>query len=163
MNQKGISVQKLRELYEKNKTAQAFFDHMASRQRNQSETKVERIMVLLNAAGNAISRGDVINLFRQLQDAGCGQFVAGRHGWPSRFVWDVESMGAAKAGVGEEQEVQSIAPDETSEKESADKISHVFNLRPDLQATFELPLDLTEKEAERLATFLKSLPMEDYM
>jgi hypothetical protein len=162
MSLQEVGVQKLRMLYQESTTAQVFFDHMAGRQRNQNETKVDRILSLLNADGEGISRGEIINLFRQLQDAGCGQFLTGRHGWPSRFVWDVESLGAAKVAVGEEQEVQTIVADDTATKEHSDKISHAFNLRPDLQVTFDLPLDLTENEAERLSTFLRSLPMEDY-
>jgi hypothetical protein len=33
-----------------------------------------------------------------------------------------------------------------------------FPLREDLLLTFVLPKDLTDKEAERLSTFLRSLP-----
>ena len=35
---------------------------------------------------------------------------------------------------------------------------HVFHLRPDFKLQIPLPMDLTEHEAERLATFLLSLP-----
>jgi len=39
---------------------------------------------------------------------------------------------------------------------------HTFNLRADLPVQFSLPIDLTAGEAERLATFIKALPLEDY-
>jgi len=35
---------------------------------------------------------------------------------------------------------------------------HVFHLRPDFKLQIPLPLDLTEREAERLATFILSCP-----
>jgi hypothetical protein len=35
---------------------------------------------------------------------------------------------------------------------------HRFHLRPDFEVKLELPDDLTEREAHRLATFLRSLP-----
>ena len=163
MDSQGIDVDKVRKLYDKNSTARLFFDNMASRQRNQNETKVDRILAILKSEGNEVPRGEIINLFKQLQDAGCGQFVPGRHSWPSRFVWSVESLGAAKVATGEVQEAQSIADGEGLGNESQDMIKHVFNLRSDLEVSFELPLDLTEKESERLATFLRSLPMEEYL
>ena len=36
---------------------------------------------------------------------------------------------------------------------------HIFNLRVDLPVEFSLPNDLTYKEAERLAAFIKTLPI----
>ncbi|RZF60544.1 hypothetical protein EWE75_22595 [Sphingomonas populi] len=36
-------------------------------------------------------------------------------------------------------------------------LEHVFNLRPGLKVTFMLPADLTEKEGEKLALFMRSL------
>ncbi|MBP1862202.1 hypothetical protein [Rhizobium herbae] len=38
-------------------------------------------------------------------------------------------------------------------------LQHSFHLRPDLQIKIELPVDLTEREAERLARFIQSLPV----
>ena len=137
------------------------FDHMASRERNQRETKVDRLLKLLEAANYRPSRGDLIALFKDLVDISCGQFVAGRHGWPSRFIWDVDTLSVSRYVVGETPEVGAIQ----SLKENfieRDLIKHAFNLRTDLQICFELPVDLTEKEAERLAGFLKTLPMDEY-
>lgn len=38
-------------------------------------------------------------------------------------------------------------------------LRHSFHLRPGLQITMELPDDLTDREAERLAQFVQSLPV----
>ena len=37
-------------------------------------------------------------------------------------------------------------------------LSHVYHLRPSLKVSIELPADITEKEAERLSQFIRSLP-----
>ncbi|MGV3555959.1 MAG: hypothetical protein ACO1OD_11960 [Croceibacterium sp.] len=37
-------------------------------------------------------------------------------------------------------------------------LTHTYHLRPDLQVSLDLPRDLSEKEAERLSLFLRSLP-----
>lgn len=71
----------LRQLYQQSSVARAFFDHAARRERDQSETKVDRILVLLRAEGHTFPRREIIALFRKLQEHGCGQFVEGRRGW----------------------------------------------------------------------------------
>ena len=154
--------EELKQLYADDDVARMFFDDMANRQRNQSETKVDRIMQRLREQGNSPSRGDIIALFKKLEEYKCGQFVAGRHGWPSRFIWDVGSLSASRFAVGETEEVEEITQEPEEGAEGVESLNHTFNLRPDLPVEFELPIDLTEKEAERLAGFLKTLPMEDY-
>ena len=150
--------EELQELYETDDTASAFFDHIATRKRNQSETKVKRILKLLMDEGTEVSRGNMIRLLKNLQELGCGQFVTGRHGWPSRFIWDVAMTNAARIAAREEEDINDI---EDGTTEEADFIEHLYNLRPDLELTIDLPVDLTEKEAVRLARFIKSLPMEE--
>ena len=41
-------------------------------------------------------------------------------------------------------------------------LDHYFNLRADYQLELQLPIDLSKEEAERLATFVRSLPLEDF-
>jgi hypothetical protein len=38
-------------------------------------------------------------------------------------------------------------------------LHHSFHLRPGLQVTIDLPADLTDREADRLARFIQSLPV----
>src|ERR1035437_2801284 len=96
MDLKSPNIELLRQLYRESPVAKAFFDHAARRERDQSETKVDRVLILLGAEGNAFPRREIISLFRKLQDYGCGQFVEGRRGWPSRFVW---SSGLTSVGM----------------------------------------------------------------
>ena len=157
-----MNVEELKDLYNKNEAAKVLCDHMAARQRNQSETKLKRIMALLKNDGIEVKKSELIAAFRKLEELSCGQYIEGRHGWASRFVWSVGSLSACRACSGETSVVEPLqvaSDDASNETESLD---HTFNLRADLPVQFSLPIDLTAGEAERLATFIKALPLEDY-
>lgn len=145
----------MRNLYQRSEVAKAFLDHMAARKRNQSEIKVDRILVVLGNEGFEFSRGDVVSLFQKLGEIECGQFVVGRHGWPSRFVWNIGSLAASRLASGEVQEIDDVTIGEEEQLEDIEELlSHPFNLRPDLEISINLPADLTAREAERLALFV---------
>jgi Protein of unknown function DUF262 len=112
------NVAALRELYNQSLVAKAFFNHVAGRERDQSETKVSRTQQLLRREGNDFSRHEVIELFRKLQALNCGQFVEGRHGWPSRFVWSTGMTSVGRAAIGDRQTVVGIL----KEDDSADQL-----------------------------------------
>lgn len=112
MDSTSPNIDILRQLYRESPVAKAFFDHAARREYDQSETKVDRILVLLRAEKHPFfQRRDIIALFRQLQDCGCGQFVEGR-GWPSRFVWGAGLRSVGRAAAGESQPIASISTEE---------------------------------------------------
>jgi hypothetical protein len=155
----------LRELYSVDPTAKRIFRDLAGRQRNYGEIKVNRTAQRVGA-----SRREVIRIFRRLHDAGCGQFIVGRGGWPSRFVWDVEMIEVGKAAAGQAEQINPVDPGAPTEPEEErleasgdgpfDHFVHSFQLRPDLSVSLELPADLTASEAARLAEFVKTLPFD---
>ena len=108
-------------------------------------------------------------LFRDLEDAECGQFIVGRSGWPSRLVWNVDSLAASRLASGENQEVEEIWDEDEDEDDevlsairpAVEIIKHSFNLRSDYVVKIWLPVKLTKKEAERLSLFVQSLPFDD--
>jgi hypothetical protein len=113
MDSKSPNVEMLRQLYKQNAVARAFFDHASRRERDQSETKVDRILALLNRdEGHEFHRREIIDLFRKLQDQGCGQFVEGRRGWPSRFVWSTGLTSVGRAAAGNPQAIEHISTEE---------------------------------------------------
>lgn len=114
MNANSPNIEALRLLYRDNLVARTFFDHAARRERDQSETKVDRILIRLKREGHQFQRRDIIDLFRKLEEQGCGQFVEGRRGWPSRFVWSAEMISVARAASGQLQAVEHIANEEDS-------------------------------------------------
>jgi hypothetical protein len=151
-----LNIEGLKQLYRSNKSARAFLDHCAKRNRNQAETKVDRILGLLQGEGHDLSRGDIIEVFRKLEELKCGTFVTGRKGWPSRFVWSVGMINVGRVAAGEPPQVEEVETEEGSEA----MLVHSFHLRPETKVEFNLPADLTENEAERLAGFIKTLPIE---
>jgi len=122
MDTKSPNIDGLRQLYKQNPVAKAFFDHAARRERDQSETKVDRVLVRLKADGNEFHRREIIDLFRKLQEHGCGQFVEGRRGWPSRFVWSAEMTSIGKAAAGGLQVIEHISTEEDALDQQPDDI-----------------------------------------
>lgn len=108
------NIDAIRQLYKQDAVARAFFDHAARRERDQSETKVDRILVLLQAEGQAFLRRDIIALFRKLQEQGCGQFIEGRRGWPSRFVWSAGLTSVGRAAAGDSHPIARISTEENA-------------------------------------------------
>jgi len=170
----------LRDLYNENPVARAFLDHAASRAYNQRETKTDRALAILRPTIPDISRGDIVRLFRELETAGCGRYIVGRHQHPSRFAWDypMRDIGQIASGDREPDEddetacfATSTAPDidttdatarATDEDDPEDLLrSHAFPLRSDLELTLSLPRDLTRDEAVRLAFFVRSLAVSE--
>jgi len=90
-----------------------------------------------------------------LEDADCGQYVEGRRGYESRFVWKIKTLGVAGAAKGQGSVEQTQLEDS---EDDYDMLEHNFVLRPDLPISFELPDDLTTVEATRLAAFIQALP-----
>ena len=152
-----VDESKVRTLYGKNKVAQAMLDYFAKRTYDATETKVDRIIHTLTKDGTEISRGQILEVFKELERMGCGNFVTGRRGWPSRFVWDVGIVSLGKMAGGESAELQTNVVTATGE-EQAETLMHSFHLRPDLEVKIELPADLTSAEASRLSEFIKAIP-----
>jgi hypothetical protein len=65
------------------------------------------------------------------------------------------------AARGETQEIESVPEESEQEEVVEDMLSHAYNLRTNLQVTFDLPADLSASEADRLAAFIKTLPIEE--
>ncbi len=145
-----------------NNVVQAICDHMAGRANNQNETSLHRITYYLEQNGQYFNRSDIIAAFRSLEDAECGKYVEGRHGWKSRFVWSVKSKLVSGAAQGTQTKAALIADDDSHEGVVQDEmIEHTYVLRPDLTISIELPADLSRNEANRLSQFIDSLSFEE--
>ncbi len=154
------NVDQLRELYQSDAAARAFLDHCAQRRRNQDETTVDRALANLNQDGGTFARADLVRILKTLADIGCGDFVTGRRGWPSRFVWGTEMIVVGRVAAGEDQPIEQIEQETDEEGTTRDFLTHAFYLRPDVSVEIELPTDLDRDEAERLARFITALPFD---
>lgn len=155
-----MDIGQLQKLYSENGQARAVLDHFASRERNWSSTPVSRIQTNVQAAGVPISRGDVIEVFKALENAGCGKFKIGRKGWESRFEWTAQMVSVGQAAAGEPVKVEEVTREESEGEEGEVSLRHTFRLRSDLPVSFDLPSDLTTAEADRLSQFIRSLPFD---
>ena len=90
-------IEAIRKLYRTEAAARALFDWTAQRERDATTTSIDR---LSNRLG--ISRGEAVALARALEQAGCGQFVVGRRGQPSRFEWAFSCISLGQAAAGED-------------------------------------------------------------
>jgi hypothetical protein len=150
---------KLREVYSSGVAAKAMLDDFASRTNNQRITKVDQILNRLRA--DNVQRWESIALFRKLEELGHGKFIEGRKGHPSRFVWSSSPIDVGKAAQGNEAPITPVSSDAANDDNSGEMRDYVFPLRSDTDATFELPIDLTQKEAERLSAFLRTLAVPE--
>lgn len=164
-NGKVIDLKRLQILYSGSSVNKEAFDHFASRLNNSRETKVERLQDLLRFKGIEASRKEIIELFRGLEEANCGEFVTGRHGHSSRFAWSVSLVDVGQAAAGETASVDPLTESdrqaEDPEEVSANLLPHRFVLRPGIEVSLPLPRDLTKVEATRLADFVRTLPFGD--
>lgn len=150
MDFRAPNIEALRQLYIENPVAKAFFDHAAKRERDQWETKVDRIIFLLKADGHDFRRREIIELFRQMQEQGLGQFVEGRRGWPSRFVWNTGMTSVGRAAIGEPQSIQYLTPEDNlaDTSELAEAISNPEGTRDeDLRELAAVSLDEGDADA----------------
>ncbi len=150
---------KLREVYSSGVSAKAMLDDFASRTNNQRITKVDQI--LNRRRGDNVQRWEAIALFRKLEELGHGKFIEGRKGHPSRFVWSSSPIDVGKAAQGDEAPIATVSLDAATDDNSGEMRSYIFPLRSDTDATFELPIDLTQKESERLSAFLRTLAVPE--
>ena len=104
----------IRALYDENPHATRLFDWTASLERDADETTVERFMRKLE-----ISRGEAISLARELEEAGCGEFIVGRKGWSSRFRWAYSRVSLGQVASGEAEELEEASDPISEEDEEA--------------------------------------------
>lgn len=94
-------VSAIRTLYEQNPDARRLFDWTASLQHDATETRIDRMVSKLR-----IHRSAAVRLARELQDTGCGEFIIGRRGSPSRFRWAYSRVSLGQVAAGETEEIE---------------------------------------------------------
>lgn len=156
-----VNTAALRELYRKSDVGKELFDHFASRTNDSRETKLDRARAVLVARGARASIADLREFFRQLEHLGCGRYVIGRRGHPSRFIWTAGLVSVGQVASGKGVDVEEVrSPSELEEGPSRDTLDHIFQLRPSMTVALSLPANLTATEAARLADFIRTLPFE---
>lgn len=148
-----------------------FFKHLSSRQRNRGTLDLDTLLdnVPDNGRPSHEMRRLGIEFFKELDKLDLGEFRIGRRGKPTRFNWSVPMVEVGQAVVPNEiasGEIESnddswIDQGEIKVESSVRPLAHKYILRPSFAVVFDLPIDLTTKEAERLASFIRTLPLEE--
>jgi hypothetical protein len=152
----------LRDLYGENDAARRILDDFSRRQRKQWITKLDQ---LLKRLSDEVSRPQAIQVLRRLEEFGCGEFIEGRKGYPTRFAWDDDLRAVGQVASGQSATIPTIEDEDEEDAEnylgakSAPDAKHSYRLRSDYVVSIHLPTDLTEKEAQRLSDFMKTLPL----
>lgn len=154
-------IEGLKRLYGRDPTAKVLLDKLSERKNGATLTKAKRAATI---SGEEYRR--VIAVFKELEELGLGRFVAGRKGHDSRMEWafDVRTLGPVARGAKmalEEVPFDAEDDDETNGRETeSGLIMHAFQLRADCSVEIKLPVDVTQKEVERLGMWLRSIPFE---
>lgn len=147
---------RIADLYRNDDCARALFDWFHNRTNSARETKAR---VASDRTG--FEYGYIVELLKKLDDIGVGKYVVGRKGAETRIIWEFDVKSLAKIALGESQELQSVPTDAPQDDDDPeDEIKHDFALRPDKTVMFRLPVNLTQREADRLASWIRSLPFE---
>lgn len=140
-----IEVQKL---HDSKPIIQSLFKYWKSYSRNVASHKAYRLFSEVSEIANY---NELVAALRDLQNNGCGQFILGRRGQESRFVWadDISMTEVVYKITG--------GTVETSPEERT--IARVFKLartNGELNIKIELPANFNEREANRLCDFVRS-------
>jgi len=163
LEESTINTEKLKRLYSGNRAIKALLNNASKRKHNVSTTNVDRLMALLiNEENTVVGRQELIKALRELETLGCGRFIIGRRGQPSRFEWGVQITSLGKAVMGAAGAALAGQPSAGSALVvESERIPHAYQLRPGMTVNLDLPVNLTAKEAQRLAEFIRTLPFED--
>jgi hypothetical protein len=171
MPEQKLQIESLRRLYATNRCAKALLDYAASKSgaAGSAHLTVDSLQAILAAEQTSVGRRELTGTLRQFAGAGCGRFVAGRRGQPSRFVWaaplstlSASVLGAKPSAATAKTSPPAGLPVERTEPNPGERgmFSHPFRLRPKLIVALNLPEDLTAQEADRLAQFITALPFK---
>ncbi len=152
----------LQALCSESEVTKTFFAVIARRKNNAKETRVNRTTRLLELDGVAATKSQIVRIMQRLEELGLGRYIPGRHSSPSRFEWSTSALEVAKAATGQEAALDvniPPGPELADDDGEVDSLEHRFHLRQDLEIAIELPADLSRHEAERLAAFIRTLPI----
>ncbi len=127
----------------------------------QRERAPKRGETLLDEAVEmGLRRSQGLDFFKALESARCGRVILGRRGQPTRFAWTENAVAVAREVLSER---AVAAGDSDAREDSGSPVSsselreHVFVLRAGLSVHVTLPLNLNQREAARLASWIETL------
>jgi hypothetical protein len=149
-----IDMDRLKSKYAKNPLFRTLIDFLAQQETDEKYITVDSLELRMAKVGLSVTRTDVIRMLQALHGHGCGWFIIGRRQQVSRFWFNASGTQLSKEISGKGVPAAPASPQLTM-------LTHKFRVRPDVEVSFDLPSNLTAKEVDRIADFLKTLPFED--
>ncbi len=109
-------VNSLKALYTQNEAAQRFLAWAADRQNDSTQTSID---YLAQKAG--IDRRGAIEIAKELERLGLGEFVVGRRGGKSRIVWSASLKSIGRTAIGSANSVETLDPELQDESRALDE------------------------------------------
>lgn len=169
MRQRRINSARLKRLCAKNRAARVLFQHLAhlNGKPTNSTTVDDLLAGVLADQKTVLRRRELVGLLRTFGKAGCGWFMVGRRGQLSRFAWAAPASSIAAAILGESpslpapaaaaKEAQPAQTGTGARLEAGNQLIHTYHLRRGLTISLALPADLTDREANRLGDFIRTV------
>src|SRR5205823_2838334 len=136
-----IDERRLQALYKTEPGFRTLIDFFAAQDEDYQVITVDELEEKMASAGTNANRHQIIQMLRKLEGENRGWVWLGRRDSKTRFEFTVPSRTLAKA----------------ARQTSKAPVVHKFRLRPDLEVSFELPIDLNHRDVNRIAEFLKTL------
>ncbi|HEY8595861.1 MAG TPA: hypothetical protein VIL84_11530 [Devosiaceae bacterium] len=149
----------LQRLYKDDEVVHSIFDWFDGRQKDSREMPAR-----VAADRTGYEYGEIIRVFRKFDELGIGTFLVGRRGSESRLQWhySIKSLAEAAKNGAEVRGTPRLGQGQALEDEDDDSMfAHAFQLRSNLRVEISLPVDLTDHEANRIAAFVKTLPLQN--
>ncbi len=157
-----MNQQKLSQLNAENRAAQVFFAAFAERRRAFPQNSIQDVIDIGRRQNQTIAPAEVEAFFEALEAAECGQTVHDEAG--TRFVWVFKATQVSRAALRVASEPRALSEPLAALPQtganSIETVAHALRLRADWTLNLQLPADFTPAEAERVAHFLRALPLE---
>lgn len=126
-----------------------------------SESSVDVIEDWFEGTQVQVERREIVDVFKALDAANAGRFIVGRRTKPSRFRWGMDWPGVAMHAE-DDADSDSGGWDHANDPDGGEVrlVEHRYRLRPNYEVLIELPTNLSQVEASRLADFVRTLPFE---
>jgi hypothetical protein len=172
----------LQDIYKANANTKLAFKYFSSCTPEENTVTAEELDKFFKENGVSDARPQIVRLFQDLQNRHFGEYKIGRRTQKTRFIssrLNLRKLGkivlqGSQASItmaekmGQSSTIGNTPQNNTESDQKAfftsvesgiDMVPYPFPLRPNLTITLNLPKNLTDSEADRLAGYIKALPI----
>lgn len=162
-----MNLESLKQLTKHNRNANRLFEWLVDH-----ESAVKVLSVSKAEAVLDIDYYELVSVFKELETIGAGNFIVGRKGHDSRFIWKYDTQGLGKINhkysIGSlafnpaflspvpSNAIEVLAPSK-KKKDQENEITHTFNLRQDFAVEINLPINFDYDDCQRMKAWLDLL------